>query len=94
MKLGPLLNVGELPKSSKSTTPQQDSSKSSESAQKYTNISSSDTSGGDTFRRESTVASVSNVGFNGSRSTTPQSELRPDSSRPTSVALKKDFEIP
>ena len=72
-KLGPMLNVGELPakdqassssKAVKPSAPAPDQKPANDSSQKYVNENSSLS----LYRRESTVASVSNVGFNGASS--------------------------
>ena len=62
-KLGPILNLGELAK----PKPAQDltqAAETSKSAQKYANISNNLDESGDAYKRESSVASVSNVGMN------------------------------
>ena len=73
-KLGPMLNVGEIPAKTPATPskhavkpepPVSSEQPANDSAQKYVNEDSSSLSA---YRRESTVASVSNVGFNGSSS--------------------------
>jgi hypothetical protein len=86
--LGPILNIGEL---SKPTTFNTDSKQSSESSQKYTSISKSSDESGESYKRESTVASVSNLGVVGPRGQTPGGN-DPKEEISTSEVAKKNFE--
>lgn len=85
-KLGPILNIGEV--SRPKTTDQKQETTTNYSSQKYSNISKPTDDLGENYRRESTVASVSNVGFNGSRSETPRTESRVS----TANLMRRDFE--
>lgn len=88
-KLGPALNIGDLPKQKEKTEDKSSSdNKNQDAALKYTNITKQVDESGDAYRRESTVASISNVGFQGdSRATTPLL-----SSRQKTELMKDNFE--
>jgi hypothetical protein len=77
------LNIGEISKPKATSQDIEASSRSdpSKSAQKYSNISNNTDETGDAYARESTVASVSNVGMNR------------ENSRPTSeLVMRENFE--
>ena len=88
-KLGPALNIGDTQKQKEKIEEKPSSdNKSQDAAQKYTSITKQVDESGDAYRRESTVASISNVGFQGdSRATTPLL-----SSRQKTELMKENFE--
>ena len=102
-KLGPILNItnnsevkSNLPTTSSSSSDQ------SLSAQKYTSISDSATTNTNNYKRESTVASASNVGVDGTTSrinsaasnydSASSSSSRPGTSTNYSEMMRKNFE--
>lgn len=86
-KLGPILNIGEVSKPK--AIEQKQENTNNNLGQKYSNISKPVDEIGENYTRESTIASVSNVGFNGSRSETPISEPRSS----TANLMRKDFDL-
>ncbi len=88
-KLGPILNLGDLAGKTKSSySTETDSASASKSSQKYTNISNNTDLTGDAYNRESTVASVSNIGMNRENTRTNSATFNLNES----LAMRKNFE--
>ena len=85
--MGPILNLGELTRPKTSLETEQES----KSSQKYASITNATDEAGDAYKRESTIASVSNVGMNreNSRSFTPSLV---DSQKTETNMMRKNFE--
>ena len=90
-KLGPILNLGELyTQKSKESNESTNSQTNKETPQKYTNITKQVDESGDAYKRESTVASVSNVGVSGeTRAFTPATN---ESRASTANFMRQNFE--
>ncbi|CAF0853209.1 unnamed protein product [Brachionus calyciflorus] len=82
-KLGPILNIGEISRP-KNKEVESNFQSNADVAQKYSNVSKPVDDSGENYRRESTVASVSNVGFNG--------PSRSESRASTANLMRRDFE--
>ncbi len=90
--MGPILNIGDLSKASTSTS-NTISKQSSESSQKYISNSKSTDEYNESFKRESTVASVSNLEVVGPRGQTPGgNDSKEEFTKKVTEVTKKDFE--
>lgn len=90
-KLGPILNLGELyTQKSKESNESSNSQSNKEVTQKYSNIIKQVDESGDYYKRESTVASISNVGVTGeTRAFTPTTN---ESRASTANIMRQNFE--
>lgn len=85
-KLGPILNIGETFKPKQKE--QKEENINNNSGEKYSNITKPIEEYEKNYKRETSIASVSNVEFNGSRSETPMTESRIS----TAKSMRKNFE--